>query len=607
MSTQKWGGNDSRKARAHCAPLVASGVACFRCRKPILPGQDWDPDHILDRAHGGTDDPSNLWPSHRRCNQSAGGKAGAAITNAKRNANRMNARGKNAKPSRSFDTMEQPTVPDRFHFILGDIPDLSHVRAAPAILSPWPADTDLAEAELGAKWLGLPLFPQGVEVASVLQAVRDGGRPLYRTAVVEMARRSTKTTAVLATLLGRCLTRDGYKVASTAQTGVKARQKLLEVQAALRAGGFESDGLGTCLQGMGDTRIRFANGSLWQSLPPDPAAFRQEAFDAVLCDEAGELDPEKAEALLAGILPTLDTRPTAQIIVAGTPGEARAGLLWTRLEQLRAGRPRVGGVVYEAPDRSTFIDHETGAVNWELLASVHPGIGTLTDVETIVGNIEDMGLEKWQREYLCLWPLNAGVCALDVAAWEACESDDEPVRPANAAVAFDVDPDGGAAALVAAWRDAAGRACFEVLQADAGYEWLPAAAANAQREHRGAVVFDSIGANLDAADQVARAPHRVRCLPTKQRDQVAAAARFEKEISRRNVVHFGDPELTEGVESSAWRPVNGARLFMRRPGAAALVAAAQALWTYDQRTAGVGSTRRVRTSAAIAAERRLAG
>ena len=64
--------------------------------------------------------------------------------------------------------------------------------------------------------------------------------------------------------------------------------------------------------------------------------FQQEAFDLVLCDEAGELDPEKAEALLAGILPTLDTRPTAQIVVAGTPGEVRAGLLWTRLERLRA-------------------------------------------------------------------------------------------------------------------------------------------------------------------------------------------------------------------------------------------------------------------------------
>ena len=608
MSSSRWGGADSRKARAVCAPLAAQGGPCHRCRKPILPGQDWQPDHIVSRAEGGTNDPSNLWPSHSRCNMAEGGRRGVKVAQEANRRRRGRQTGTSGSPAGSFDQAEHPTLDVRDLFLLG-VPELPDVRAEPTILSSWPDGTDISEAELGARWLGLPLFPQGVEIASVLQAVKEPGVlvPLYRTAVIEMARRSTKTTAALAVLLGRCLERPGYKVASTAQTGTKARAKLLEVQTALRAAGFESQGLGQCLQGMGDTRIRFANGSSWQSVPPDPSAFRQEAFDAVLVDEAGELEPERAQALLAGILPTMDTRPTAQIIVAGTPGEVRDGLLWTRLEQLRAGRPRVGGVVYEAPDKAQFIDvsdPDNPVVNWELLLRVHPGISCgLTDVETVVGNIEDMGLEKWCREYLCLWPLNAGVVALDVAAWEAAAVEEGPERPENAAVAWAVDKDGGTAAVVAAWRDEAGMVWLDVLAAGPGFDWLPDACRSAQAEHRGSLAYNSIGYGIEQADAMSRPPFRVRVQPVPLREQIGAAARIEKTITKRQLRHFDDPALTGAVGSSAWRPVGNARMFLSVPGSSALEAAALALWTWDQRNRG-SSRRRVVSSAELERRRR---
>lgn len=80
----RWGGSDSRRARAVCEPLVAAGVRCYRCRKPIRPGQAWHADHVVPRHAGGGDDPSNLWPSHDGCNTSDGGKVGARITNSRR-------------------------------------------------------------------------------------------------------------------------------------------------------------------------------------------------------------------------------------------------------------------------------------------------------------------------------------------------------------------------------------------------------------------------------------------------------------------------------------------------------------------------------------------
>lgn len=601
MSTAKWGGQDSVKARAVCRPIAEQGGPCFRCKKPIREGQEWHADHVVPRGEGGTDEPGNLWPSHDKCNEREGGQRGARITNAARRQRRNSAARDGslsaALQPTSSSTLISLTVPD----------DLPAITAKATILSPTPDDVDLAEAELGAKWLGLPLTPQGYEVVRVMQAVRPVSAqvldptthaaiafvPLYRFVTTEMARRSAKTTSAFEVALGRALTRPGYKIASTAQTGLKSRSKLIEIQTALIAAGFEKDEVGKCLRGAGDTRINFSNQSTWQALPPDGAAFRSDAFDLVLVDEGGEIGAEAAKDLLAGLIPTMDTRPGAQLWVGGTPGEARAGMLWTALEWLRNGRARTGGVVYEAGDREVFIDPETGEVNWELLLRLHPGISCgLTDVETIVGNIDVLGLPKWEREYLCRWPLTAGVVALDVQAWADCEApeaEEDPEVPENAGVGWSVDKDGTSSAIVAAWRDPEGRAVFDVLAFGEGYDWLPAEAVEVQKEHRQPLGYDALGPCLEVADLMSRPPNRVRTTVVPFKDQVGSHARLDKEIARRNVRHFGDPNLTRAVEESAWRPAGGARMFLNRPGSSVLVAAAQALWLFDSRN-------RVRTS-----------
>lgn len=600
MSTKVWAGNDSKKAREVCRPIVEQGGPCYRCRKPILPGQPWHADHIVPREQGGSDDPSNLWPAHEHCNTSDGGKRGAQITNARRRI-----RG-SAGTVESFEGSEVAHARRLLSFSL-PLDDLPNVTAEATILSPFPDDTDTTEAVEGAAWMGFDLKPQGVEVASVMNANGEDGHPLYETVVVEIPRRATKTTAVLATLLGRCLHRPGYRVANTAQDGLRARQKLKEVMTALRAAGFEEQGLGTLYFSNGTERIEFANTSVWKALPPDPGAFRSDAFDAVLIDEAGELPPEKADALMAGILPTQDTRPDSQTIVAGTPGLVRAGLLWDTLEQLRAGVDGVGGVVYEADEREVFLDlsdPDHPIPNLALLLRVHPGISSgLTTVKKVLSRIEKMGLEKWTREYLCQWPRNAAVAALDVEAWRACEAQGEPERPDKVGVAWDVDPSGEFAALVAAWRDPAGRAHFEVLAAGGGTDWLPREAREVQNAHRGAFGYDSIGQNVEVADRMQRPPFRLRLAPVRARDLVGAAARIEKEIHLRNVVHYGDPELTEAVEGAAWRPMGtDGRLFGRKASAAsvaALVAASEALWLYDANARPQGERRGVVSAAEL--------
>lgn len=77
-----WSPEDSKKWRKRFAPMLP--LPCPRCRKPVLPEQAWDVDHIIAISEGGTKTADNLTPAHRRCNNSHGGKLGAAKTNAKR-------------------------------------------------------------------------------------------------------------------------------------------------------------------------------------------------------------------------------------------------------------------------------------------------------------------------------------------------------------------------------------------------------------------------------------------------------------------------------------------------------------------------------------------
>ena len=75
-------------------------------------------------------------------------------------------------------------------------------------------------------------------------------------------------------------------------------------------------------------------------------------------------------------------------------------------------------------------------------------------------------------------------------------------------------------AIVAAWRDHAGRPHLEVLEFRSGSDWLPGRVRAAVTKHRVAPAFDQIGANLDPADTLTRL--RVRTTPLALRWMQAA-------------------------------------------------------------------------------------
>lgn len=440
--------------------------------------------------------------------------------------------------------------------------------------------------------LGMPLTPQGVKVARLLEARRGEGAR-YQTAVVQMPRRAAKTTSIWSVLIGRAATRPGYRCVVTAQSGTIASSIILEHGQILESRGYREDGTLRLYRNQGRERIEFANGSRIWVVPPAEGAVRSAAADDIVIDEAGEHDGRKGVDFLNAVRPLQDTRgPLAQLIVAGTPGRSRSGMFWDLLEQGRSGKDRDLGILdYSAQDHDDPEDERV----WR---RVHPGIGTLTTLATIRKRRLAMDAPAFAREYLCLWPPDASTSAIDLARWSAGEVAVLP-RPERFGVAFDVALDGSSAALCAAWRDDDGTAYVGVLEHRQGVSWLPKAAHDVSRRFRVPVRYDAIGANHGPAEEIGRL-RGVQLVAGGAKDAQGAAQRIVSELADGRLRHFGQSSLTAAAEGAAWRQSEGGRYFARKASTAdvcPLVAASLALWQFDQNPARqslqiVSSTRR---------------
>lgn len=464
--------------------------------------------------------------------------------------------------------------------------------------------------------LGLSLLRQGEEVAAVLSALTDG-LPKYQFVVIEEPRRSTKTTSIFATLLGRCYARPGYRVSFTAQDQIKAGNILIEHGEMLITTGYAIDEdlagdykrhpedfpnvVCKLRRSNGSQALIFHNGSKIQVLKPTAAAFRSTANDVVYIEEAGTYDEAMTAAVLSGGVPTMDTRPHAQMIITGTPGETETDLLSEALKLGYDKRERSWGVVdYSAPSNPSdpkfeppyFVDEATGVktLNEKLLRRTHPGLGTLTTMARLRANFKTFDkvgkVAEFVREYFCIRPPDQGATALDLAKWEGAARPFEEVpleRPNDAAFAFDVIPQGLGGAFAAAWRDEDGRAVIELIDSQFGTDWMRITATQIVRKYRREIAYDNSIVNVGVATQFDQAGLPIH--PNAMRLTSAAAINFANEVRKANLVHFSQPDLTAAAESATWRKVGEGYLYGRKPGArsvAEVIAASVALWEYDR-------------------------
>ncbi len=460
--------------------------------------------------------------------------------------------------------------------------------AVPRFASRVPKATDLSCVVEGARLLGLGLLPQGIRVAGLLEA-RRGGERMYKTAVIQMPRRATKTTSVWATILGRAATMPGYLCVTTAQSGAVASRILLEhAELMIRNGecvesreARSGSDRPVLFRSGGRERIDFPNGSRVWVVPPEAGAVRSAGADDVVIDEAGEFEGEKGQQFLQGVLPLMDTKgPLAQLVVAGTPGKVRGGMFWDQLELARARRDRETGILdFSAADSDDPEDRRV----WR---RVHPGPASgLTPMKVLERRRHQLGAVKFATEYLCLWPVDASVSAIDSARWAAAARPDAPMDlPERFGLAFDVHRQDASAAVCAAWRDEEGNAWVVVLEHRMGVSWLARFIHPRAKARRLPIRYDNVGSNVGPASELSRM-RGVQLVPGTMKDAFAATQLLVSSLADGKLRHFDQGSLNTAVEGAAWRQVEAGRLFGWRSSTADIVplnAAAWALWQYDQ-------------------------
>jgi len=405
---------------------------------------------------------------------------------------------------------------------------------------------------VGARALGLdtpkkPIPPQTYVIGDALNATNDEGQALYTVVGVCVVRRASKTTSIFATALGRCFERPGYEVAYAAQSGTKGRDRfMLDVVRPLeRQWPDESSRPFKINRSRGGEQITFDNGSRFAVLPPLPDSFRGDAYDMVILDEAQVHGVEASEDLLGAILPTFDTRPGAQLVVAGTTGPHRSGLLWDTLEDGRNDRASTGIVEYGAGDMVS----EEDAADESTWMRAHPGIGNLTTLDAIRRNFEKLPLAQFLREYLGVWPAGGGGRFLNPARWASSAIRGAlPEPPEHFAVAFQVHPSGLSASLVAAWRDDDGNAHIGLLNHQPGTAWFATAALGVARRRKVALVHDTYGGPTNVQVEVLqRARPRPRFAPQTMADVKTAAALLVKEVEEGRLRHYDQDEMNEAA------------------------------------------------------------
>jgi hypothetical protein len=425
------------------------------------------------------------------------------------------------------------------------------------------------EFERGAELLGYSgrLFPQQYVLADALNAKGDDGFPLNTFTGVCVPRRASKTTTIFMVLLGRCLCRQNYVAGYSAQNGLKTRERFMRdlVTPLERLFPDEDTRPFKFDRSKGAEKIRFPEtGSAIYFLPPKAESARGDAYDVYVLDEAQEHDVEDSEELLGALIPTFDTRPDAQLVVAGTAGTWRGGMLWDFLENGRAEKDEYGVIEYAADQDLAPEDFMTdGKKDWDkalpIMLKAHPGIGTLTKISVMARNFETLELTQYLREYMGVWPKGAQDSVLNIEKWNSGNlGSTPPTPPKDAVLGIAVHPDQTFGCVTAAWRDQDGAPVLCVVDHRAGVDWVAPRALMLFQTYKLPIAHDSQGAVGTEVDVLLRAKPKPKLVPLKWPDIQKAHAGFMKELNEKVVHHYDQPQLNNAISIAAKRSA-GAR------------------------------------------------
>lgn len=427
--------------------------------------------------------------------------------------------------------------------------------------------------------------PVQLAIADMLGAGR------FLNAVLE-PRRATKTTALEATIIGRCGLRDDYTAGWTlATTGLKAGERFRRdiVAPLVRLYPNPKTRPFNINVGKGTEHIEWrSNGSFFGVYAPGGDAFRSGGFDLGWVDEGGEADVELGTDITVTLLPTMDTKIGAQFIVSGTAAAYTIGnLLHDTLEDPTAGVMRHSAPPTTDPeeleDWEPSEQHPRARVR-ELIELYHPGVGYTTPLEAVERNFHKFRAsapERFEREYLGIFGTEgAGAQIITPAWWERCARDGTlPAVPANFTLALAIHPDGLWASVGVAWHlepeedlvstalaldgqqilEQPTRAAIGILHWQAGTKGLATKVLTLARKHRVGIIYDQASQAAGVEIEIlSRAAPRPTLTPATTIDVRRAATKTLKLLEQGQLMHFRQQQqLQSAAEIAVKRAIGG--------------------------------------------------
>jgi Phage terminase large subunit (GpA) len=338
-------------------------------------------------------------------------------------------------------------------------------------------------------------------VADVALEVLPSGLFAYRQVVVTVPRQSGKTTLDGSVLEHRALITPGARCWVTMQTGKDASDWLLNEHVPMLAPLADRIHV---RRAAGSNHVKwYCSGGMVRPFAPTPAGLHSKTADLVVADEVWSFDLIRGRQLDQAIVPTMATKPNAQVWKVSTAGDA--GSVWW-LATVEAGRAAAAA---DRRDGLAFFEWScpmdldcTQEDSWPLY---HPAYGRTIGKVAMTSALEQLGPDEFARAYGNQWVATTAR-VIPLACWRAASEPDQPLPQAgHMALGFDVALDRSDAAILACWSDPDGTCHLEVSDYGEGASWVAGRVRELRDRWRPtAIAYDQAGPALDVADELER-------------------------------------------------------------------------------------------------------
>jgi phage terminase large subunit-like protein len=354
------------------------------------------------------------------------------------------------------------------------------------------------------------------------------------------------------------------------------REAFKKMKALIRSSPLLDDLVYKIWNANGEESVEWKNGARLQYVARENNSGRGFTGDLIVFDEAQILGNGPIEDMM----PTLSTKPRAQVWYAGTTGTERSVYLARLRRRAQAGD--AGRLAYL--EWSVDPDSYDPAVP-AFWAQANPALGIRISEEYVADERAALPPEGFARERLSVgdWPTDAEHRVIPADRWLECADRRSP-RPADPVVfAVDVNPERTSASIAVAGRRDDGMLVVEMAEPPRqGLEWVAARCEELDGSWRPLLwVVDKGGPAGTEIEMLEQAGLSVMS-PTVA--EVAQASEgFYDLVMQSNIRHCADVDLDAAVAGATTRPIGEGWGWARRTSStniSALVAASLAVWGF---------------------------